>query len=160
MFPNLPVAQPVGEHVQRCWQVLGEMFNCLHRAQSGSAATSGSDPQLPQLVRVPRAVSSSSLAGLASPDPHPHHPSSMAQDVFGLKVQVHDSCFSAFQQDCCAASLMHSVADEGDNHATKIPDITNCSHTNEGQPKGLRAIKCGNAELSTRSGQTGLQPPY
>ena len=80
------------EHMQLCWQVLGEVFNCLHRAQLGSAATSGVDPQLPQLVRVPRATSSSSLSGLTTPIPHPHKPSSMAQDIFGQKVQVHDFC--------------------------------------------------------------------
>ena len=69
-------------------QVLGEVFNCLHRAQLGSAAASGVDPQLPQLVRVPRATSSSSLSGMATPSSGPHHPSSMAQDIFGQKVQV------------------------------------------------------------------------
>ncbi len=74
-----------------CPQVLGEVFNCLHRAQLGSAATGGLDPQLPQLVRVPTASSSGSLSALATPsDPTPRHhcASSMAQDVFGQKVQV------------------------------------------------------------------------
>ncbi|KAL3153768.1 hypothetical protein ABBQ32_013356 [Trebouxia sp. C0010 RCD-2024] len=69
-------------------EVLGEVFNCLHRAQLGSAATSGVDPQLPQLVRVSRATSSSSLTGLATPFTQPHTPASMAQDIFGQKVQV------------------------------------------------------------------------
>ncbi len=74
-----------------CVQVLGEVFNCLHRAQVGSAATGGLDPQLPQLVRVPTASSSGSLSALPTPpDPTPRHhcASSMAQDVFGQKVQV------------------------------------------------------------------------
>ena len=74
-------------------QVLGEVFNCLHRAQLGSAATAGLDPQLPQLVRVPRASSASSLAGLATPSADPsargQPASSMAQDIFGQKVQVY-----------------------------------------------------------------------
>lgn len=74
-------------------QVLGEVFNCLHRAQLGSAATAGLDPQLPQLVRVPRASSASSLAGLAAPSADPsargQPASSMAQDIFGQKVQVY-----------------------------------------------------------------------
>lgn len=74
-------------------EVLGEVFNCLHRAQVGSAATGGLDPQLPQLVRVPTASSSGSLSALATssdptPTPRPHCASSMAQDVFGQKVQV------------------------------------------------------------------------
>ncbi|KAL0025091.1 hypothetical protein WJX79_008079 [Trebouxia sp. C0005] len=72
-------------------EVLGEVFNCLHRAQLGSAATGGLDPQLPQLVRVPTASSSGSLSALAThPDPTPRHhcASSIAQDVFGQKVQV------------------------------------------------------------------------
>lgn len=93
VYCALRVVHPVAEHLQPCWQVLGEVFNCLHRAQLGSVATSGVDPQLPQLVRVPRATSSSSLSGLATPNPHPHNPSSMAQDIFGQKVQVRDFCF-------------------------------------------------------------------
>jgi hypothetical protein len=61
------------------------------RPQVGSAATGGLDPQLPQLVRVPTASSSGSLSALPTPpDPTPRHhcASSMAQDVFGQKVQV------------------------------------------------------------------------
>ena len=90
MHCDVLVAQPIAERMQLCWQVLGEVFNCLHRAQLGSAATSGIDPQLPQLVRVPRATSTNSLSGLATPNPHPHNPSSMAQDIFGQKVQVNE----------------------------------------------------------------------
>ena len=78
-------------HGACCNQVLGEVFNCLHRAQLGSAATAGLDPQLPQLVRVPRASSSGSLSGMATPlDPSARQQpaSSMAQDIFGQKVQV------------------------------------------------------------------------
>ena len=72
-------------------QVLGGVLNCLHRAQLGSAATAGLDPQLPQLVRLPLAASSPTLPTLAPPqDPtaRQHPAASMAQEIFGQKVQV------------------------------------------------------------------------
>ena len=74
-----------------CSQVLGEVFNCLHRAQLGSAAARAPDPGLPQVVRVPRPGSSSSLTGMATPlDPSSRQQGahSMVQDIFGQKVQV------------------------------------------------------------------------
>ena len=95
-------------------QVLGEVFNCLYRAQLGQAAESVPDPQLPEVVRVPRqgAVSGGStipalgVATAGSPgqtplalpkgemglvngtSAPPVTDVSMVQDVFGLKVQV------------------------------------------------------------------------
>ena len=71
--------------------MLGEVFNCLHRAQLGSAAARSPDPGLPQIVRVPKPGSSSSLTGMATPtDPSSRQQgaNSMVQDIFGQKVQV------------------------------------------------------------------------
>ncbi len=95
-------------------QVLGEVFNCLYRAQLGQAAESVPDPQLPEVVRVPRqgAPSGGGMipavgvaaagspgqtllalpkgeAGLANGTSAAQVTDvSMVQDVFGLKVQV------------------------------------------------------------------------
>lgn len=94
-------------------QVLGEVFNCLHRAQLGSAAARAPDPALPQLVRVPRAGSSSSLSGLATPQDPPFRQqgaTSMVQDIFGQKVQVCTSSFPLKHTYRCVVHVVQSAS--------------------------------------------------
>ena len=108
-------------------QVLGEVFNCLYRAQLGQAAESVPDPQLPEVVRVPRqgAASGGSMipavgvAAAGSPGQTPLalpkgeaglangtsaaqvSDVSMVQDVFGLKVQVRTGTQPAMDAHAC-----------------------------------------------------------
>ena len=89
-------------------QVLGEIFNAIHRADLGGAAQK-LDPQLPHKVRLPApAAPSAAAAGSAAAAPapaaadssrqahqangvpaqEPAGPESLVQHLFGLEVQV------------------------------------------------------------------------
>ncbi|KAK9841198.1 hypothetical protein WJX74_001758 [Apatococcus lobatus] len=68
-------------------EVLDEIFNCLHRAELGSGASSALDPQLPQRTRIRVAPATSGSS--ETPGPAVSRPErTLIQDVFGLEVQV------------------------------------------------------------------------
>ena len=71
-------------------QVLGELFNAIHRAQLGSAAERAADPQLPVKIRLNAQGGVEGKAmpnGAASPKDAPA-PQSLVQHLFGQQVQA------------------------------------------------------------------------
>ncbi len=88
-------------------QVLGELFNAIHRALLGSAAEKAADPQLPVKIRL----NAQSQESKAVPNGVPGMkdaaaPQSLVQRLFGLQVQVcshlthmHDSSYLALMVD-------------------------------------------------------------
>ncbi len=70
-------------------QVLGELFNAVHRALLGSAADSAADPQLPVKIRLSAqgADSKAMPNGVPSAKDAPG-PQSLVQHLFGLQVQA------------------------------------------------------------------------
>jgi hypothetical protein len=71
-------------------QVLGELFNAIHRAQLGSAAERAADPQLPVKIRLNAqggVEGKGMLNGAASPKDAPAL-QSLVQRLFGQQVQA------------------------------------------------------------------------
>ena len=71
-------------------QVLGELFNAIHRAQLGSAAERAADPQLPVKIRLNAQGGVEGKAmpnGAASPKDAPAL-QSLVQCLFGQQVQA------------------------------------------------------------------------
>lgn len=80
-------------------QVLGEIFNAIHRADLGGAAEKAADPQLPRKVRLPApgASPAAAAAAIAAAEGKPTangggssacSPQSLIQRLFGLDMQV------------------------------------------------------------------------
>ncbi|BDA41097.1 probable inactive ubiquitin carboxyl-terminal hydrolase 54 at C-terminar half [Coccomyxa sp. Obi] len=84
-------------------EVLGEIFNAIHRADLGGAAEKAADPQLPRKVRLPASGVSPAAAAAAiaaaegkpmangggrSSSPPPLAQQSLVQRLFGLEMQV------------------------------------------------------------------------
>ncbi len=70
-------------------QVLGELFNAIHRALLGSAAEKAADPQLPVKIRLNAQSQESKAVPNGVPGPKDAAaPQSLVQRLFGLQVQV------------------------------------------------------------------------
>lgn len=72
-------------------QVLGEIFNAIHRADLGGEADKAADPQLPHKVRLPAAsgaAAANSRPAANGVAPLQKERQSLVQRLFGLDVQV------------------------------------------------------------------------
>lgn len=67
-------------------QVLGELFDSLHRAECGNLHAGALDPLLPHIVRVPIAMANGQA--VAAPSSAQSNAMSLARRLFGLEVQV------------------------------------------------------------------------
>lgn len=73
-------------------QVLGELFNAMHRALLGSAAEKAADPQLPVKIRLnAQGADSKALPNGASSSKDAPPQQSLVQRLFGLQVQARAS---------------------------------------------------------------------
>ena len=73
-------------------QVLGELFNAIHRALLGSAAEKAADPQLPVKIRLNAQGHDNKAMPNGMPNPKDAAtPQSLVQRLFGLQVQVYIS---------------------------------------------------------------------
>lgn len=70
-------------------QVLGELFNAIHRALLGSAAEKAADPQLPVKIRLNAQGDENKAVpnGMSNPK-DAATPQSLVQRLFGLQVRV------------------------------------------------------------------------
>lgn len=82
-------------------QVLGEIFNAIHRADLGGEAEKAADLQLPHKVRLPATAAAAAADGRPAANggtPLQRERQSLVQRLFGLDVQV-----STWKSRCTSA---------------------------------------------------------